>query len=108
MDKKENASRLCQPNGTWANYTNYTLCKDLPHQPIEASIEVTTAIYYVGYSLSLAALGAAVAIFLYFKDLRCLRNTIHTNLMLSYIMADFMWILTITLQVFKPYMNKSY
>ncbi|KAL1465534.1 hypothetical protein WDU94_005092 [Cyamophila willieti] len=27
------------------------------------------------------------------RDLRCLRNKIHTNLMCTYILADFMWIL---------------
>ncbi|CAB3374658.1 Hypothetical predicted protein [Cloeon dipterum] len=99
-DTSQNATKLCQVDGTWANYSNYTLCRDLSTPPpIEASVEVTTSIYYAGYTLSLAALGAAVAIFLYFKDLRCLRNTIHTNLMLSYILADFMWILTITMQM---------
>jgi len=64
----ENATRLCQVDGVWAKYTNYTLCRDLSTPPpIEVSVEVTTTIYYAGYTLSLAALGAAVAIFLYFK-----------------------------------------
>ncbi|XP_043281884.1 diuretic hormone receptor-like isoform X2 [Venturia canescens] len=55
-------------------------------------------LYFIGYSLSLLALVIAVAIFLYFKELRCLRNSIHTNLMLTYIFADFMWILNTSLQ----------
>jgi hypothetical protein len=33
------------------------------------------------------------------RDLRCLRNTIHTNLMSTYMLADLFWILTLTLQV---------
>jgi hypothetical protein len=33
------------------------------------------------------------------RDLRCLRNTIHMNLMCSYILADFMWIFVYSLQV---------
>ncbi|KAJ8865946.1 hypothetical protein PR048_033469 [Dryococelus australis] len=33
------------------------------------------------------------------EDLRCLRNTIHTNLMATYVLADFLWIFHITLQV---------
>ncbi|KAJ9594858.1 hypothetical protein L9F63_013843 [Diploptera punctata] len=49
--------------------------------------------------MSLIALIIAVWIFLYFKDLRCLRNTIHTNLMSSYILTDFFWILTGMLQI---------
>ena len=64
----ENATRLCQVDGAWAKYTNYTLCRDLStSSSIGASVELTTTIYYAGYTLSLAALGAAVAIFLYFK-----------------------------------------
>jgi corticotropin releasing hormone receptor 1 len=64
----ENATRLCQANGTWSKYTNYTQCRDLSaNGAIEASVEVTSTIYYAGYTLSLAALGFAVFIFLYFK-----------------------------------------
>ena len=35
------------------------------------------------------------------RDLRCLRNTIHTHLLITYIMADLLWIVTATLQVRK-------
>ncbi|XP_039297102.1 diuretic hormone receptor-like [Nilaparvata lugens] len=98
-----NATRFCHLNGSWDNYTDYTTCKDLNQMPeIEPGIEVATMIYSGGYALSLVALLIAVWIFLYFKDLRCLRNTIHTNLMCTYILADFMWILNITLQMSMP------
>ncbi|CAH1396542.1 unnamed protein product [Nezara viridula] len=30
--------------------------------------------------------------------MRCLRNTIHTNLMFTYVLADFMWILSLTVK----------
>lgn len=33
-----------------------------------------------------------------FRDLRCLRNTIHTNLMITYLLTDVTWILVATLQ----------
>lgn len=33
------------------------------------------------------------------RDLRCLRNTIHTHLLITYITADLLWIVTATLQV---------
>lgn len=29
-----------------------------------------------------------------FRELRCLRNTIHTNLIVTYILADTLWIIT--------------
>lgn len=34
-----------------------------------------------------------------YRDLRCLRNTIHANLFLTYIMSALLWILTLSLQV---------
>ncbi|XP_034941894.1 diuretic hormone receptor isoform X2 [Chelonus insularis] len=95
----ENASRWCWPNGTWDNYTDYSHCHELRLPVVEAGVEITTTLYFIGYSLSLSTLVVAVAIFLYFKELRCLRNSIHTNLMFTYILTDLMWILTTVLQV---------
>ncbi|XP_075237568.1 diuretic hormone receptor-like [Lycorma delicatula] len=103
-DTTQNATRYCHLNSTWDNYTDYSSCKNLHHEEpeIEPGIEITTMIYFGGYALSLVALILAVWIFLYFKDLRCLRNTIHTNLMCTYILADFMWILNFTIQMSMP------
>lgn len=67
----ENASRWCHLNNTWDNYTDYTSCNDLNHQPgqeFEPGIEVTTMIYFAGYTMSLVALSIAVWIFSYFKS----------------------------------------
>lgn len=102
-DTTKNATRWCHKNATWDNYTDYTACSDLPNLSettgIEPTIEVATMLYFIGYTVSLIAVSLAVWIFIYFKDLRCLRNTIHTNLMCTYMVADFMWILTSTLQM---------
>ncbi|KAG7188235.1 hypothetical protein KM043_016098 [Ampulex compressa] len=95
----ENASRWCQANGTWDGYSNYSLCHDVRAATVEAGVEITTMLYFVGYTLSLFTLVVAVAIFVYYKELRCLRNNIHTNLMFTYILADLMWILTTVMQV---------
>ncbi|XP_044731852.1 diuretic hormone receptor-like [Chrysoperla carnea] len=103
-DVTKNASKWCHLNGTWDRYTNYSSCNDVirnannDNQEFDPGIELTSYIYFIGYTISLLALTIAIAIFLYFKDLKCLRNTIHTNLMFAYILADFMWILTVILQ----------
>ncbi|KAF5284731.1 hypothetical protein FQR65_LT13433 [Abscondita terminalis] len=97
-DTTQNASRWCFPNGTWDQYSDYSRCKELYFETIPV-IEITTTIYFIGYSVSLIALMVAVFIFWKFKDLKCLRNTIHMNLMCTYILADFMWTLTYTLQM---------
>ncbi|KAK2580795.1 hypothetical protein KPH14_011529 [Odynerus spinipes] len=98
-DNTQNASRWCWPNGTWENYSNYSSCHAIQPEAIEGGVEIATKIYFIGYGLSLFTLVVAVSIFLYFKELRCLRNNIHINLMFTYILTDLMWILTTALQV---------
>ncbi|XP_077270339.1 diuretic hormone 44 receptor 1 isoform X3 [Temnothorax americanus] len=98
-DNTQNASRWCWPNGTWDTYSNYSMCRDVRLSTIELGVEITTALYFIGYSLSLFTLIMAVCIFIYYKELRCLRNNIHTNLMFTYILADLTWILTTVMQV---------
>lgn len=114
----ENATRYCYPNGTWSNYSSYDNCKHLTsHMPIAEFFELPPWIYCGGYILSLLALSVAIIIFVYFRwvcnfvsnfvnrktfvfrDLRCLRNTIHTNLFVTYIFSALLWILTFFLQV---------
>ncbi|GFR18810.1 diuretic hormone receptor, partial [Trichonephila clavata] len=60
-------------------------------------------VYYVGYGISLIALSLALWIFIYFKELRCLRNTIHANLMFTYLLLDITWICTAKLQSSQNY-----
>ncbi|XP_011493880.1 PREDICTED: diuretic hormone receptor-like [Ceratosolen solmsi marchali] len=100
-DSSQNASRWCRANGTWDSYSNYSQCKELRLTPPDAEngVEITTQLYFVGYGLSLSTLIIAVVIYLYYRELRCLRNVIHTNLMFTYILADFLWILTTVSQV---------
>ncbi|GFY40283.1 diuretic hormone receptor [Trichonephila inaurata madagascariensis] len=102
-DTSRNASRLCLENGTWLPWSNYRSCQPLKlheHEFLQVLWDMKEAatIYYVGYGISLVALSLALLVFLRFKDLRCLRNTIHTNLMVTYLLIDVTWILTATLQ----------
>jgi len=66
----ENASRRCQSNGVWENFSDYMSCRPLdtssPFYP-DPSIVYTSYFYYGGYTISLVALVAAVSIFVYFK-----------------------------------------
>nr|AEK82133.1 diuretic hormone receptor [Spodoptera frugiperda] len=94
-DDTQNASRMCL-DGVWHNYSNYANCTE--RMTNVSPTDVTSLIYLAGYSLSLAVLSLAVFVFLYFKDLRCLRNTIHTNLMSTYILSACSWILNLALQ----------
>ncbi|XP_052130050.1 diuretic hormone receptor-like [Frankliniella occidentalis] len=98
-----NATRMCHPNATWDQTTNYSACmKDLANanDPGNLHTEVTSTIYYVGYTVSTIVLTVAVFIFSHFSELHCLRNRIHMNLMLAYIGADIVWILNMTVNVY--------
>ncbi|XP_018579874.1 diuretic hormone receptor-like, partial [Anoplophora glabripennis] len=93
-DDTQNATRDCMWNGTWSK-SNYSTCKEIIILP--EGIETQTTIYFVGYTLSLITLSVAIGIFTYFKELRCLRNTIHMNLMWSYMLTYIMWIIVLLL-----------
>ncbi|XP_076349242.1 diuretic hormone receptor-like isoform X2 [Tachypleus tridentatus] len=102
-DTSQNASRMCYENGTWARRSDYSRCTHLQNDPdllkVLWDVKEATTIYFVGYGISLVALFIALWIFLYFKDLRCLRNTIHTHLIVTYILIDLVWIITASLQM---------
>uniref|UniRef100_A0A1B6DUU3 G-protein coupled receptors family 2 profile 2 domain-containing protein n=1 Tax=Clastoptera arizonana TaxID=38151 RepID=A0A1B6DUU3_9HEMI len=103
-DTSKNATKWCFENATWNNYTNFEGCivnQSVLNQPdLPVDYDVNSIIYFVGYTLTFIALVIAVFIFIYFKDLRCLRNTIHTNLMVTYIMVAFLWISNAFLQAY--------
>lgn len=68
--KTENATRFCDINGIWDNYTNYESCdivNGTERTLIEPHVETTTFIYIAGYSLSLIALILAVIVFVRLK-----------------------------------------
>ncbi|KAF6209957.1 hypothetical protein GE061_015712 [Apolygus lucorum] len=110
---EDNATKQCFSNGSWANYTNYLPCLKISMPTTNYTVdslpgtEITTLIYIFGYVASLVALFVAVWIFVYFKDLRCLRNTIHINLMCTYILADAMWIINAGVQMYLNTDNTS-
>ncbi|KAK2716805.1 hypothetical protein QYM36_007074 [Artemia franciscana] len=89
-DSSKNSTRLCLEDGTWANYSDYSECNIVQNE----QFEFASRIYYIGYSVSIIALVVALVVFLHFKELRCVRNRIHTNLLITYVMADLTWIIT--------------
>uniref|UniRef100_A0ABD2WMQ7 G-protein coupled receptors family 2 profile 2 domain-containing protein n=1 Tax=Trichogramma kaykai TaxID=54128 RepID=A0ABD2WMQ7_9HYME len=101
-DSSQNASRLCQDNGSWSNSSNYSQCRELKlvSPESENSVEMTTHLYLFGYCLSLLTLLIAVSFYHRFREMRCLRNIIHMNLMYTYILADLLWCLNTVSQLF--------
>nr|XP_053633897.1 uncharacterized protein LOC128689542 [Cherax quadricarinatus] len=91
----KNATLDCFQNGLWSKKANYTDCLNFVGNNSSkdtSTVNTITTIFYVGNSLSLVAVLLALWIFISFKDLRCLRNTIHTNLLFTYLFHNFCWI----------------
>ncbi|GAB1605847.1 corticotropin-releasing factor receptor 2, partial [Argonauta hians] len=92
VDYTQNVTRLCHPNGTWATKANYDGC--FPHVQHQAHehFNVVSLIYHFGFGISTVALIVALLIFIWFGNLRCLRNNIHCNLILTFILRNIIWI----------------
>ncbi|XP_036331675.1 diuretic hormone receptor isoform X2 [Rhagoletis pomonella] len=104
----ENVTRHCSANGVWDNYSDYMKCQPSTFfADISPTVELSSYIYFVGYFLSLASLILALIVFYFFKDLKCLRNTIHANLFLTYILAGLLWILTMCLHVMTEHPSEA-
>ncbi|EGV95719.1 calcitonin receptor isoform X1 [Cricetulus griseus] len=92
FDTTEKVSKYCDENGEWfkhpdsnRTWSNYTLCNAFTSEKLNSAY----VLYYlalVGHSLSIAALVASMGIFLFFKNLRCQRVTLHKNMFMTYIL----------------------
>ncbi|XP_022693803.1 diuretic hormone receptor-like isoform X1 [Varroa jacobsoni] len=89
-DTSKNVTRRCFLNGTWHAKSDYSNC--VPLISIDNQNQTSNImIYSIGYGCSMVALIIAIWIFIYYKDLRCLRNTIHLNLMVTYLLTAIVW-----------------
>ncbi|RUS72066.1 hypothetical protein EGW08_020171 [Elysia chlorotica] len=93
-----NATRECQQNGTWRN-TDYKACmhENFPPHILDSytysnQLAGVRIVYAIGYSLTILALIVALAIFGYFRSLRCLRNIIHCNLLCAFLLNSIAWL----------------
>ncbi|XP_053122742.1 gastric inhibitory polypeptide receptor isoform X2 [Hemicordylus capensis] len=86
----------CGPEGQWVvdesghPWRDHSQCEglreELPFQNHLWILGQFRLMYTVGYSLSLVALLAALALLAAFRKLRCIRNYIHMNLFLSFML----------------------
>ncbi|XP_066494221.1 gastric inhibitory polypeptide receptor [Tiliqua scincoides] len=86
----------CGPDGQWVvdesghPWRDHSQCEDpheeLPFQKHLWILEQFRLMYTVGYSLSLVALMWALVLLAAFRKLRCVRNYIHMNLFLSFML----------------------
>ncbi|GFO06549.1 corticotropin-releasing factor receptor 1 [Plakobranchus ocellatus] len=93
-----NATKQCFSNGSW-DQTDYSECltpgpthplDDIENPSLEFGIRL---IYLIGFSITIVALVIALAIFSYFRSLRCLRNLIHCNLICAFLLNSIAWLI---------------
>ncbi|XP_065160427.1 parathyroid hormone/parathyroid hormone-related peptide receptor-like isoform X2 [Atheta coriaria] len=95
----QNATKFCEPDGSWYNWTNYQDC--MPSNTTVVSIDINKShsldnlkayvptiniISRTGYSISFFTLVLAFFIMLSIKKLHCARNKLHMHLFASFIM----------------------
>ncbi|XP_053373092.1 calcitonin gene-related peptide type 1 receptor-like [Mercenaria mercenaria] len=91
------SKKVCNSDGTWFSHpvtgrvwTNYTMCYD--HTLVENHKRVLY-MYYYGFSISIVLLIISLIIFSLFRQLKCVRVTLHKHLFSSYIVTGALWIM---------------
>lgn len=115
LQSTANATKLCMENATWHPIANYSQCIaeltsasnatedawDQAVSEIKDKINITQMtghLYLTGGILSMASIIAALSIFFTFRRLRCLRNYIHAQLLLSFLIKYTMWFIIYCMQ----------
>ncbi|XP_059097842.1 diuretic hormone receptor-like isoform X2 [Tigriopus californicus] len=95
FDKENLAYRECSSEGHWfdielnKSFTHYEQCPDVHSFKM---FDLINKVYMAGYVISLVFLCLATLIFMQFRSLKCVRNTIHTNLFVASILHNLLWL----------------
>ncbi|KAL4222163.1 hypothetical protein ACF0H5_018203 [Mactra antiquata] len=91
------SKKTCNVDGTWYRHpqtgniwTNYTMCYD--HTLFENHKRVLY-MYYYGFGISIVLLVISLIIFSLFRQLKCVRVTLHKHLFTSYVLTGALWIM---------------
>ncbi|CAH8596785.1 unnamed protein product [Heterobilharzia americana] len=88
-DENDDSFRQCLPNGTWAEIADYSACTILYPLIDEYLIFLC---FLIGYIISMISVISGITILQYFHSLRCIRNNIHTHLMIAILLRATSWI----------------
>ncbi|TPP64791.1 hypothetical protein FGIG_05394, partial [Fasciola gigantica] len=90
------STRYCHNNGTWHSRADYSNCSVVA-VPFSILHDPYMICYICGYLVSSIAVIIGIAIFQYFTSLKCVRNGIHTNFMLSLLIRAIIWFSSATI-----------
>uniref|UniRef100_A0A0K8UB56 Calcitonin gene-related peptide type 1 receptor n=1 Tax=Bactrocera latifrons TaxID=174628 RepID=A0A0K8UB56_BACLA len=96
FDPTRFAHKECGSDGEWykhpltnKTWSNYTTCINFDDLEWKHSINL---FYKTGYGISLIAILLSLAIYIYFKSLKCARITLHMNLFTSFAANNSLWL----------------
>ncbi|XP_052812423.1 calcitonin gene-related peptide type 1 receptor-like [Mya arenaria] len=100
------AKKTCNSDGTWFRHpdtnriwTNYTMCYD---QALVDQHKQVLYMYFYGFSISIVLLIISLIIFSMFRQLKCVRVSLHKHLFVSYVLTGALWILYYALVPMNP------
>lgn len=93
------AWRTCQENGSWMS-SNYSECLRALGQAIKNSnasddtpYRLITTFTFIGFCIACIPVMLAITIFISIRSLRCLRNMIHCNMLLTFFFKSAIYII---------------
>ncbi|KAK4467774.1 hypothetical protein MN116_008702 [Schistosoma mekongi] len=87
--ENDDSFRECLSNGSWAKFADYSACTIIYPLTDEFSIFLC---FLIGYVISTISVISGIFILQYFRSLRCVRNNIHTHLMIAILLRASSWI----------------
>ncbi|CAH8638537.1 unnamed protein product [Schistosoma rodhaini] len=88
-DENDDSFRECLTNGSWAEFADYSACTII--YPLSDEFFIFLC-FLIGYIISMISVISGIFIFQYFRSLKCVRNNIHTHLMIAILLRASSWI----------------
>ncbi|TNN16275.1 Diuretic hormone receptor isoform 2 [Schistosoma japonicum] len=85
----DDSFRECFLNGSWAEFADYSACSII--YPLTDEFFIFLC-FLIGYIISTISVISGIFILQYFRSLRCVRNNIHTHLMIAILLRASSWI----------------
>ncbi|CAH8624785.1 unnamed protein product [Schistosoma bovis] len=88
-NENDDSFRECLANGSWAEFADYSACTII--YPLTDEFFIFLC-FLIGYIISMISVISGIFILQYFRSLKCVRNNIHTHLMIAILLRASSWI----------------
>ncbi|CAI2733010.1 unnamed protein product [Schistosoma spindalis] len=88
-NENDDSFRECLTNGSWAEFADYSACTII--YPLTDEFFIFLC-FLIGYIISMISVISGIFILQFFRSLKCVRNNIHTHLMIAILLRASTWI----------------